>query len=1195
MQKLAHPTAQCLLVASVLALLSLSCNQPAPTTGLDVLTSESDNTQPFVVNWQGDTILTGIPIKVKGQYYPADSFPEPKPVKGAQPPKVVPAYSNVTTLNIRPKVVQVPEVSKTITPGENGVPAPDKVPVKVTVTPVKHPKPVPALQPGISGSAQFDIQYLDTKHGMLSNQVNDILEDSRGNLWFSTKEGLSRYDGKYFTHYTMKEGLPGNWILDLYEDSKGNLWLEVRGKGIVKFDGYSFFHYNLKTSSGSATVLSVQVIQEDGSGHIWIGSVNFGLYKYLGEEDTSAQFLHYSKDHGVEGLSYLRVSARYPIFIDNKDDIWLANFDGITKFDGTSFTYFTVGEGLSNNQVEYFLQDSRERIWIANNTGIDILQYGEEGKPATITQYDLGGRIAMNLREGDHGNIWYASGNPQFGRGYLAVNESGEITHFTKFDPSIGINGKLGFSMALDSKGHIWMGTDAGGVNRIDPNSFKSHSITSSSDSFDLAIISGIAEDTPARLWFGNNTISQGSSPTISFDGDRYYLYTEREGLYDVNVRSVFKDSRGHLWLVHFPGLTRYDNRSFFHYPNDTLKASGSFWMVFEDSKKDLWFSGVSVSCARLDENGQVLEFLSFSNSPYVKGVNQIVEDKHGQLWMSTWSAGLIRFKKGSNWGEGEVTFFTENEGLALNNVQSIESDSKGNLWIGTLGGLSFLSKEELESDQPNFINFTMEDGLKSNSVHSVIEGNDNDIWISTPNEIDLFEALEYDETIDAPPKIPHYKFHSFDHLDGVYHKEFNWRAAFKDSQNRIWWGSVEGATILDLDTYSPSSGPPQNLHLLDLEINQQHIQYGNLKDTAYQNILEFGKLLSHSFDSVAPFSNYPVNLRLPHHINHLTFHFSAIDWGAPHKIQYTYKIEGLEDDWSPLQSEPKADYRNLPPGKHILKVKAIGEAQVWSDTFEYPFTIRPPWYWNIWSMVIYSFVILLFGYFLYQFLLNRRLEKEETRRLRELDEVKTRLYTNITHEFRTPLTIILGMTDKMKKDPTRWFNEGLGMIRRNGDQLLGLINQILDLRKLEAGKLNLDMVQADIIPFLQYHLNAFQSLAAERNIRLHFISEEQELWMDFAPQELGHIINNLLSNAIKYNKEGGDVYVSIAKVNERSMREAATPMEPVPLRREGWGAEVASHFLSIKIKDTGIGIPPTNSLTSSIAFTRWIRKLTVS
>jgi signal transduction histidine kinase/DNA-binding response OmpR family regulator/streptogramin lyase len=806
------------------------------------------------------------------------------------------------------------------------------------------------------------------------------------------------------------------------------------------------------------------------------------------------------------------------------------------------------------------MEDSQGRIWMGHSTGIDVFQYGEEGEADSIAQYDFGGRIGLMLLEDKQGEIWYASSNSRFGNGILKFNESGEIIKIIKFDPSNGMNGSHGLTMGMDNQGHIWMATPQGGVNRVDVNGFKNYA--TSIDSLPIGMVSSIAEDGNGHLWFGNRILGFVSI-VRRFDGNNFYVYTDEDGLLNQRVISVFQDSRGHVWFVNFPGLTRYDNDSFYQYPLGSFKEKSNYWMAFEDSEKGIWFSGISATRAQLDGNGKVLEFFSFVDHPYVNGITQIAEDKHGNLWMSTWSAGVLRFKKGEHWGEGEVTFFTENEGLAFNNVQTIKSDSKGNLWLGTNNGLSFLSEKDLESDQPNFINFTTQDGLKSKIVYSVIEDDENNIWISTANEIGLFEALDDDKSIEIPSKIPNYKFHSFDHLDGVHQTGFIWRSVFQDSQNRLWWGNAEGATVLDLDAYNPPGDPPQNIQLLDLEINQQHIEFGNLKDTAYQNTLRFGKVLSHSIDHVSKFNNYPTDLRLPYNINHLTFHFSAIDWDAPHKIRYSYRIEGLDDDWSPLQSDPRADYRNLPPGKHTLKVKAIGEAQVWSDVFEYRFTIRSPWWQTTWAYLGYALVIGLLGYWLYQFLLNRRLDKEEARRLRELDEVKTKLYTNITHEFRTPLTIIKGMNQKIIESPEKWLREGTKMISRNNDQLLRLINQILDLRKLESGKMKAHMVQADVIPFLKYLLESFHSYAQQKDIQIHFDSKPDECIMDFDPEKLQQIISNLMSNAIKFTKRGGQVDLIVEKV-KHSLNTSST-FDPRP----------SSFDLLIRVKDTGPGIPP--------------------
>ena len=255
-----------------------------------------------------------------------------------------------------------------------------------------------------------------------------------------------------------------------------------------------------------------------------------------------------------------------------------------------------------------------------------------------------------------------------------------------------------------------------------------------------------------------------------------------------------------------------------------------------------------------------------------------------------------------------------------------------------------------------------------------------------------------------------------------------------------------------------------------------------------------------------------------PYSINHLNFHWSATHI-EPQGLLYTYFLEGNDEAWSPLVEGNSGSYQNLRPGAYTFKLRAVGRDGKWSDTLNYPFVIRPPWWATIWAYLIYGLLIFGFIYLLYRYQLNRRLAAAEAIRLRELDTAKTRLYTNITHEFRTPLTIILGMAAEIKEN-----NNARAMIIRNGRQLLSLVNQMLSLRRLEARTLQLEAVQGDVLPFLRYICQSFHSLAEAKNIKIQFISKLQALVMDHDPEKLRQLVSNLLANALKFSPENGRV-----------------------------------------------------------------------
>jgi signal transduction histidine kinase len=358
---------------------------------------------------------------------------------------------------------------------------------------------------------------------------------------------------------------------------------------------------------------------------------------------------------------------------------------------------------------------------------------------------------------------------------------------------------------------------------------------------------------------------------------------------------------------------------------------------------------------------------------------------------------------------------------------------------------------------------------------------------------------------------------------------------------------------------------------LNNIYLDQKYVEFVSLSDE--QAISK--KLRGIKFSSVDPFQNYPVDLELPHNLNYLTFNYSAIYWSAPHALKFQYYLEGMEDEWSPFTSERKADYRNIPPGSYTFKVRAMGRAGTISETFEYPFRIRWPIWFRWWALVIYGLIIFLTARYYVRFIISRerirsdlQIKKVEVEKMQELDQMKSRFFANISHEFRTPLTLILGPVENMlrkkgKVDPAQ--KEELGIIQRNARRLQQLINQLLDILKLETGKIRLEVSEGNLAEFIKRIVLSFLSLAESRNIDYTHDLPETLQQVYFDRDKVEKIVTNLLSNAFKFTPAGG-------KIQVRMQYEPDDPKMP-------GGSAIAGDssipgYATISISDTGKGIP---------------------
>ena len=272
----------------------------------------------------------------------------------------------------------------------------------------------------------------------------------------------------------------------------------------------------------------------------------------------------------------------------------------------------------------------------------------------------------------------------------------------------------------------------------------------------------------------------------------------------------------------------------------------------------------------------------------------------------------------------------------------------------------------------------------------------------------------------------------------------------------------------------------------------------------------------------------FPLNPVFPHSANELTLSWSGIHWSAPHKLSYTYFLQGKDRFWSPLVKDNKVSFTDLRPGEYIFYIKAVGGNGQWSETKSYAFTIVPPWWLRWWAYCFYGLIALGILYALREYEIKHYLTRMEARNLKKLDQVKNRLYTYISHEFRTPLTVIQGMNEKIAESPGNWSEEGTEMIRRNSRHLLHLVNQMLDLSKLESGNMELNLIQGNVVAYLQYLIQSFHSYTESKNIELVFYPELPELNMDYDEEKLRHVVSNLISNAIKFSPENSKIILHL-------------------------------------------------------------------
>ena len=931
-----------------------------------------------------------------------------------------------------------------------------------------------ALEPK-KAITQYVHEIWNTDRGLPQNSVYSILQTRDGYLWLGTEEGLVRFDGVRFTIYNRGNTpvIQSNLIWDLYESKDGSIWVSTHNGGLTRLKNGTFTTY---TTDQGLSNNYVRAVTETPDGTLWIGTREGGLNRL-----KDGQFTAYTISNGLSSNRIRCITA------DSAGDLWIGTYDGgLNRMRDGKFTSYTTKDGLTNNETSSLYIDKEGTLWVGTIAGLN--RFRDQKITAFTTKDGLSHDDISAVLEDRDGNLWIGTSG-----GGLNRMHDGKITTFGIQD---GLLNDEITSLYEDKEGNLWVGTRGGGLNCFRDGKFITFA---KKEGLIYQRTLAIYEDREQNMWIGSedglNLLSNG----------KFSLFTVKEGLSDNKVWSIQEDRNGNLFVGTNYGLNLLRAGKFTTLTTRDGLSDNTIWSMVKGRNGDLWMgTNAGLNAIRA---GKVTTF-SAEGKISKSIILSLAEDENGDLWIGTDGNGLFRMRN------GKFVNFTTKDGLANNSIWSLYADKDRNLWIGTIGnGLNRFRDGK-------FTLFSSKDGLFDDVVFSILEDGKGNLWMSSSKGVFRVSKQELDDYEQR--KIPRIYSVAYGKADGMRSQDCNGGfqpAAWKSKDGRLWFSTTVGVAVVD----------PENIPVNSV-----------LPPVMIEEVLSNGSTISKSD-----------RLILEPGVEQLEMHYTALSFRVPERVQFRYRLEGYDHHWVDAGTRRTAYYTNLPPGHYTFRVRACNDDGIWNNTgSSLSLYLKPQFFQTWWFYALCGILGVMAVFGMYRLRIRQlklreqtlvRLVQERTKQLQEMDELKTRFFSNISHELRTPLTLIIGPLENLLNEwlgaqekgmKGRAATNQIEMVLRNSRRLLRLINQLLDISKLEAGKMELHARSDNIIKFVRETSSLFESLAKRRNIDFQVHSDNENIELYFDAEKMEKILYNLLSNAFKFTPENGKILINIAELS---------------------------------------------------------------
>ncbi len=970
---------------------------------------------------------------------------------------------------------------------------------------------------------ELNFKYYKAEEGLSSNTVYAALQDSKGFMWFGTENGLNRFDGYTFTVFQhiprTTHSLIHNYVYSLAEDEDEHLWIGTE-RGVCSYDlnNKLFTTLTLTTEKGIQVDGRIQSLVHEGE-RLWIASARQGVFLMQSEELQLYTF----EEFKIDRRSSVWVNSLYK---DKENVIWVSvdnTSHQIYRFDDTTETFLPAFPDLpleEQRQLRAYsiLEDTFGTIWFGTWTNGLI---GVEKRTGTIT--------GKYLNQEGKDLILHIHQITEYEPGLLLIGSNDGLTSF-RVSPVTGnrldqhfteprLSNRFVYPIYKDAEGGLWIGTYYGGINYASPNRnyFTSYQHIKHENSISGHVVSCFIEDAKGNIWIGTE---DGGLNELNNSNGLIRSYNQQNngiGLSFDNVHALCIVGN-ELWIGTYTGglnVMDLESREIRHYyadPNNPYSLdANNIYSIFQDGNGTVWI-GTSSGINRYESD-------SDSFTP-VRILNEFVMDiiqLGNHIWFATINRGLQRYDLLTReWRE--YRFEASNmQSLISNDVITLCVDEQKQLWIGTNNGLC-----RYDALNDTFIDEKV--ALPSNYICKIFSDNGL-LWITTLNGL-----ISYD------PATREYR--QFNQSDGLLSDLFTPNSGYKSESGRIFVGTPNG-----FNAFYPRQ--------LVRNEYKPHIEI-----TGFQLFNKPARLEEYLRSD----TQQEPRLLLAHHNNSFSFEFTALSYFAPGKNRYAFKLENFDKEWNDAGNNRRATYTNIPPGDYLFRVRASNNDGVWSDEdYILAVVIKPPLWWNVWSISLYLLLILGMLIYLFHWLRTKELRKHEEmiRKIKDEKERETyrsqiEFFTNVAHEIRTPLSLIIAPLEQVMErsevlpDSIR---SDLGTMRSNSERLLTLVNQLLDFSKIEKGGIQISLSLENIDQILQSTYRRFLPLIEQKNIRFDYLSDVGNLEIMTDQENLTKAVSNLLSNAVKYARD-------------QITLQLETSTDPT--------------YYLISVRDNGPGLPPT-------------------